>query len=116
VRSFLDSSAMRSRSRERSAFPLSHRSCNALANEKELLRTAIVAADAKGDQLSARADGLVADLDTLRAEKATLEGHSIMLEQDLSTTRGQLSIVKSSLEEEKGTTASLQNLLDAEKE
>jgi len=39
-----------------------------------------------------------------------------MLEQDLSTTRGQLSIVKSSLEEEKDKTASLQNTLDVEKE
>lgn len=88
------------------------RSYNAVANQKELLSTALTTAEAKGDQLY----GLVADLDTLRAEKATLGGHSIMLEQDLATARAQLSTVKSSLEEAKTASDALYKAIESEKE
>lgn len=93
-----------------------YRSFNALVLEKESLRTAISNAQKEVDSLSAKAEGLGADFEQTRAEKATLAGHNLMLEQDLTAARGQATTSSNALAEEKRVMESLRVELATEVE
>lgn len=93
-----------------------YRSFNALALEKESLRTAISNAQKEVESMSARTEGLGADVEHTRAEKATLAGHNLMLEQDLAAARGQATTCSNAHAEEKRVVESLRVELATEVE
>lgn len=84
--------------------------------EQQELKTLLAKEQKDLEQASAKADGLLIDLDTSRAEKSRIEAHVLTVDQDLTKTEGLLTTTREELEQEKETTETLRSTLEDERE